>query len=153
MGRVIGGAELARPPGGQRLALIAAGEKGEALGIMCANFAQPIDGNSHRLVPADLLELAGSSRADPQQGRGEAGRRILGHDPGGALGAEHALVYWMVAIALDIADPAILQMHLDPAAAGAHVAGRAFDLVGYGAGELDLFLGRRHGRHAPRLAP
>ena len=35
----------------------------------------------------------------------------------------------MIAIALDVADLAVLQVDLYAAAAGAHVAGRALDLI------------------------
>src|SRR5690606_414958 len=44
-------------------------------------------------------------------------------------GAEDALVDRVVAVALDIADAALLQMHVDAAAAGAHIAGGPPDLV------------------------
>jgi len=54
------------------------------------------------------------------------------HDSGGTLGAEDALIHWVVAVALDIADCAILEMDIDAATAGAHVAGRFLDFVGDG---------------------
>src|SRR5690606_23607968 len=56
-------------------------------------------------------------------------RRIVLHDPRGALGAEHALVHRVVAVSFDVADAAVLQAHVDAAAAGAHVAGGLLDLV------------------------
>jgi hypothetical protein len=36
----------------------------------------------------------------------------------------------MVAVALDVADPAVPEVHVDAAPAGAHVAGGGLDLVG-----------------------
>ena len=51
------------------------------------------------------------------------------HDAGAALGAKHAAIDRMVAVALDVADLAAGDMHVDPAAAGAHVAGRLADFV------------------------
>src|ERR1700733_9286335 len=60
------------------------------------------------------------------------------HDPGRALAADHAVVYRMRLVALDVADAAVLQMYLDAATAGAHVAGRVFDLVRDHRGCLDL---------------
>ena len=51
--------------------------------------------------------------------------------PAGALAAQHAAVDRVVAIALDVADAAVLQMNFDAAAAGAHVAGGVLDLVGH----------------------
>ena len=51
------------------------------------------------------------------------------HDARAALGAKHALVHRMVLVAFDIGDLAVLHMHVDPAAAGTHVAGRPAHLV------------------------
>ena len=65
-------------------------------------------------------------------------RRILLHDAGGALAADHAAIDRVLRIALDVADAAVLQMHFDAAAAGAHVAGRVFDLVGDARRGIDL---------------
>ena len=62
--------------------------------------------------------------------------------PGGALAANHPTVDRMIAVAFDVADAAILQMDFDPAAAGAHIAGRAFDLVGYFGRGIDDFARR-----------
>ena len=47
----------------------------------------------------------------------------------------------MVAVALDIAELAVLEMDFDAAAAGAHVAGRVGDLVGAGCAEGDGRIG------------
>src|SRR5260221_11713582 len=68
MGGVIGGAELGRPPAGQGLALVAAGEEGELLRIGCADIAEPFGGKAQSLRPLDLLELAGPAFAQAQQG-------------------------------------------------------------------------------------
>ena len=70
-------------------------------------------------------------------------RRLLLHDARGALAADHPAVDRVVAVALDVADAAVLQMDFDPAAAGAHVAGRVFDLVGYLGRGIDDFTRRK----------
>src|SRR5262249_23673630 len=131
MGGIVRGAELLRPPAGQGLALVTAGEEGELARVAGTDSTKPVRGGRHRLFPGDLLEPSSAARTYPQQRGGEAGGRVLIHDPRGALAAEHPLVHGVVGIALDVADPPILQMHPDPAAAGAHVAGRRLDLVGY----------------------
>ena len=74
-------------------------------------------------------------------------RRILLHDPRGALAADHAAVDRVLRVALDVADAAVLQVHFDAAAAGAHVAGRVLDLVG------DARRGVDHLARRPVLAP
>jgi hypothetical protein len=56
------------------------------------------------------------------------------HDPRRALAADHALVDRVVAVAVDVAHLGplprhVAQMHVDPAAAGAHVAGGLRDTV------------------------
>ena len=136
MGGMVGGAELARPPAGQRLALVASGEEGELARVAAPDGAQPIRRGRHRLVPFDLLIFAAAARPDPAQRFPQPGRRIVIHDPGRALGAEHALVHRVVAVALDVANAAVLQMNLDAAAAGAHVAGGGGNLVGAGSMEI-----------------
>ena len=129
MRRIVGRAELRRPPAGQCLALVAAGEEGELLGVGRADAAQPLGRELQRLVPLDLLELALAALADALQRLAQPRRRIVRHDSGGALGAQDSLVHRVVAVAFDVADAAVLQVHLDAAAAGAHVAGRGRDLV------------------------
>ena len=52
------------------------------------------------------------------------------HDACAALGAEHALVYRMIAVALDIGNLAVLHVHIDAAATGAHVASGFAHLIG-----------------------
>src|SRR3546814_3013310 len=83
---------------------------------------------SSDVCSSDLL--AAAPFADAQQGLAEPGRRVVLHDAGRALGTEHALVHRMVGIALQIADLAVLEVDVDAAAAGAHVAGGLLDLVG-----------------------
>ena len=141
MGGVVGGAELARPPAGQRLTLVAPGEEGELFRIVGADFGQPVGDDAKRLVPLDFLELARPALADPAQRLGEARRRIMLHDPGRTLATQHALVDRVVGVAFDIADLAVAQMDLDAAAAGAHVAGRRFGFVGDLRRQIDDFLG------------
>ena len=51
------------------------------------------------------------------------------HDARGPFGAEHTLVHWMIAVALDIGHLAVLHVNIDPAAAGAHIARRFAYLV------------------------
>ncbi len=142
MGRVIGRTELARPPTGQRLALVTAGKEGELARIALADPAEPVRSYAQRLVPLDFLELAAAAFADAEQRLSQPRRRIMLHDPGRALRAQHALVDGMVPVALDVADAAILQMDLDAAAAGAHVAGREFDLVGARRVRLDRLVAK-----------
>jgi hypothetical protein len=94
-----------------------------------ADRRQPLDRGRERLVPFDLAEHAGAALADPFQGLAQFGRRLLLHDARGALAADHPAIDRVIAVALDVADAAILQMDFDAAATGAHVAGCAFDLV------------------------
>ena len=72
----------------------------------------------------------------------ELGRRGLLHDAGGALAADHAAVDRVIAVALDVADAAVLEMHFDPAAAGAHVTGRTLHFVGDPGRSIDQLAGR-----------
>ena len=130
VGGEVGRAVLDGPPSRERLALVAAGEEGELLGIGAAHLAQPLGGKAQGLLPGDLLEVAGAALAHAQQRALQAGWRVVLHDAGRALAAQHALVDGMVAVALDVADLAVLEEHADAAAAGAHVAGGGLDLVG-----------------------
>ena len=129
--RVVRRTELHRPPGGKRLALVAPGEKGEAVRIGRSGARQPCRGEVERLVPLDLFELSGSAFADATQWLGQPGRRLQMHDPGRALGAEHTPVDRVVAVALDEAHLTALEVNLDAAAAGAHVACRELHFVGH----------------------
>ena len=54
VGGVVRGAELLRPPAGERLALVAAGEEGEALGVLVADRLEPVGGEAQGLGPGDL---------------------------------------------------------------------------------------------------
>src|SRR5581483_10796333 len=125
----VGRAVHHRPPAGQRLALVAPGEEGELPGVGLAYVAQPLRGERQRLLPGYLLEVARPPLADAQEGCREAGRRIVLHDAGRALAAQHAPVHGVVAVALDVADLTVLEEHANAAAAGAHVAGGGLDLV------------------------
>ena len=127
---VVGRAELGRPPAGQRLALVASGEEGELARVAVTDRAEPADRDVDRLVPLDLGELAGAARTDPLQGFGQPRRRGLGHDAGGALGAQDAAVDRVIPVALDVSNRAVPHVDLDAAAAGALITGREFDLVG-----------------------
>ncbi len=138
MRRVVAGAELAGEEAGQCLALVAAGEEGELLGIARADLAEPAGRQPERLLPLDLDQLVPASLADPLQRLPELGGQLLLHDAGRALGAEHAPVHRMGAVAFDVAETAVLEVHPDPAAAGAHVAGAADDLVGDDGRQRDL---------------
>ena len=129
VGREVGRAELLRPPTGQRLALVTAGEEGELARVGGPAAAQPGGGNIQCFFPFDRFELAAAARPDALQGLAQARRRGVVHDPGRALGAENTFVDRVIAVAFDVADGAVLQMHLDAAAARAHVAGGALDLV------------------------
>ena len=130
VGGVVRRAELLRPPAGERLALVAAGEKGELLGRGGADRRKPGGGEGEGLLPGDLLEFARAARSLAPERAAEPRRREMLHDPRRALGAEHAAVDRVVPVALDIGDLSVAQMHVDAAAAGAHVAGGLADLVG-----------------------
>ena len=123
-------AVLHGPPACQRLALVAAGEEGELFRIGFADIAEPFGRERERFLPFDLDEFALAALADALQRLAQARRRIVLHDAGRALAAQDALVDRMVLVALDVADLAVLHVHLDAAAAGAHVTGRVFHLVG-----------------------
>ena len=142
-------AEILRPVAREALRLIAPGEEGEFGGIGLADRFQPVAGDLKRLIPADLLELARASGADAFEGCAQARGRVNLHDPRRALGAEHALVHRVIAIALDIRDLAILHVHVDAAAAGAHVAGGLAHLVGNVGRSVDMWLMMRHGWPCP----
>ena len=129
VGCVVRRAVLDGPPAGQRLRLVAAREEGELLRVLGADLAQPVGGRLQRFFPGDLLELARAARTDALERRFEARRRVVLHDAGGALAAQHALVHRVIAVAVDVTDLAVLEIDVDPAPAGAHVAGRLFDPV------------------------
>ena len=129
VGGVVGRAELRGPPAGQGLRLVAAREERETPRILAPHFREPQRGGAQRLFPADLTELAGAARPHADQRFRETRRRGVLHDARGTLAADHALVHGVVAVAFDVFDRAILQIHLDAATAGAHVAGGCLDLV------------------------
>src|SRR5262249_20148479 len=78
-----------------------------------------------------------AARTRAQERLAQPRRRVVLHDPGRALGAQHAAVHGMTLVALDVADRAVAQAHLDAAAAGTHVAGRILNLVGDGSARRD----------------
>ena len=131
MGCEIVRAELAGPPAGQRLRLVAPGEEGELGRITPANLAKPLGRQFQRLVPLDLAEFARSPLACSKQRLGQLCRSVLVHDARTTLGAQHTLVDRMIGIALDVTDRTVLQVDPDTAAAGTHVTGRGLHLVGH----------------------
>ncbi len=131
----VDGAVCLRKPAGQRLALVAAGKEGELLRIARSRLLEPARRGFQRLVPGNFREFAGAARANPFQRRAQPRRRTVRHDAGRALAADHAAVDRMIAIAVDVADAAVLQVHADAAAARAHIAGGGLDLVGRGLGQ------------------
>jgi len=151
MRRVIGRAEALGPEARERLRLVAAGEEREPFGRRLAQGFQPVDRDLQRLVPGDFLEGTRSPRPHPAQGRAKPrGRRHL-HDAGCPLGAEDAPVHGVVAVAVDIDDPAGFQVHVDAATAGAHVAGGLADLVRDTRRRFDPWLLKAH--VVPRSRP
>ena len=115
-------AELLRPEAGQRLRLVAAGEEGELFRVGLAHAVEP----AGRDASASSQEISWNS-PEPRgptrfSGALQPGRRVMLHDAGRALGAQHAAVDRVVAVALDVADLAVLDMDVDAAAAGAHIA-------------------------------
>ena len=122
-------AEHLREIAGERLRLVAAGEEGKAVRVGRADMGEPLGCDRERLFPLDLVEFAGAARADALQRLAQPRWRQRAHDPGRALAAQHAAVDRVVAVALDIAQRAVLQMDFDAAAAGAHVAGGIGDLI------------------------
>ena len=76
------------------------------------------------------------------------------HDARRTLGTQHAAIHRMIGITLDIAQGAILQMHLDAAAAGAHIAGGVFHFVADGGRQVDFLGVAGHDPQIPiRLTP
>ena len=129
MGCVVWCAEMLCPEGRKALRLIASGEEGELMRCRFVQFCEPADGCAHGLFPADLLVFARSTGTDTFQRLAQARRRVDLHDPGRAFGAKNPLVHRVVTVAFDIGDFAVLHVHVDPAAAGAHVACGLADLV------------------------
>ena len=128
--RIVGRAELAREQSRQGLHLVAAGEQRKLLRVGGTDLLQPLLEQRQRLVPLDRHELTVTALAArlAQQRLGQPRRRVLLHDAGRTLGADHALVERVIGVALDVAHLAVAQMHADAAAAGAHVAGGVANL-------------------------
>ena len=144
MGGVVRRSVLLSPEARQGLGLVATGEEGELPGVAGAGFLQPVRGERERLVPRDRPEFAGPARPGTQHRRRQARGRVMLHDAGRTLGAQNALVHRMIAVALDVADLAVLKMDVDAAAARAHVAGRLTDFVRNRLGQIDLVGGHSH---------
>jgi hypothetical protein len=140
---IVDRAELLRPPAGQRLRLVAAGEEGELVRIGLADGAEPLRRERQRLVPFDFAELAGPAFADSQQRLGQARGRIVLHDPGRALRAQHALVDRVRGVSLDVAHAAVFQVHFDATPARAHIARGRLDLVADRFVEFEVCVGHR----------
>ena len=111
------------------LALVAARETGQLFRVVLAHRVEPARGDAQRLIPGDLFELTGAAFAHALQRCAQPRWGVDLHDARAALGAEHAFVHRVIPIAFDIGNLAILHMHIDAAAAGAHVAGRLANLV------------------------
>jgi hypothetical protein len=112
------------------LRLVAAGEEGELLRVGPADVPEALGGDGERFLPFDLAKLAGAPRSAAQHGLSQPRRAVMLHDAGAALAAEHAAIDRVVLVAADVADLAVAYVHVDAAAAGAHVAGRLGDPVG-----------------------
>ena len=130
VGGVVGRAKLACKQAGQGLHLIAAGEEGKLFWVGLTKTTQPLLQTGQGLFPADRFKFAATALCAgfATQGLGQPRRRILLHDAGATLGADHALIQRMVRIALDKANHTVPQMHADATTAGAHVTGGGLDL-------------------------
>ena len=126
---VIRGAKALCKHGCERLRLVAACKEGQLFRMLVADGFQQAGRDLQGFVPRNSLKLTRPAGADTLHGVGQAGRGIDLHDACGSFGAEHPLVDRMIFVAFDIGNFAFLHMHIDPAAAGAHVAGRFAHLV------------------------
>ena len=151
MGGEVGRAELACPPACQRLRLVAPGEEGELLRIAPADRRKPLGGDGERFLPLDFTEFARAARPDPQQRLLQPRRAVMLHDSGTALAADHAAVHRVVLIAVDVAHLAVLDMDVDAATAGAHVAGGLGDAVAHAWRGVDAVALVRRARVGQRL--
>src|SRR5690606_41084370 len=114
---------------GEGRGLDATRENRVLLRVAGADAGEPIGGDAHRLVPFDLAKPAFATLAHAQQRLLQPRRAKVLHDAGIALATEHAAVDRVVAVARNVADGAVLKVHVDAAAAGAHVAGGLGDAV------------------------
>ena len=137
MSSIVGRPELLRPETRERLRLVPPGKEGEPLGVVAPHRVEPLGRQRKRLLPGDFPEFAGTPRPGPQQRRLEPRRRVMLHDAGRALRAQNAAIDRVIPVALDVADPAVLEMHVDAATARAHIAGRLSDLVANRLGQRD----------------
>ena len=111
--------------------MIAARKKRQLFGGGFAQGAQPAFRDVVSFGPFDFFELAFAAFADPFQGLAQTGWRVVLHDASGAFGAKHASIDRVVLVAFDIGDFPALHVHVDPASAGAHIAGGLADLVAH----------------------
>ena len=86
--------------------------------------------------------------------RGQSRWRDMLHDPRCTLAAQHTLVDRVIPVALDVPDLTIFQVDLDPATAGAHVAGGCLDFITRAGVQfnnwlVEVFLFRRFQTHLP----
>ena len=88
-----------------------------------------IEGNRNHPVNQGVLCAKGSAGIMQHYSPARPCWRIMLHDTGRTFGTQHPLIDWVIAIALDIPDLAIAQMHIDATAAGTHIAGRLANLV------------------------
>src|SRR5262249_54439148 len=117
------------PPAGQRLRLVTAGKECELLRVRFPDLCQALSGDGQRLVPFNLTEFSGAARAAAQKRLLQAGRTVMLQDAGAAFAAELAAIDRMVLVAVDVTDLAVTDVHVDAAAARAHIAGRLGDPV------------------------
>ena len=71
-------------------------------GSVSRSGAEPLDREPDRLRPRDLPELPAPALAGAKERARETRRRVVLHDAGGALRAEHAAVDGMVRVTLDV---------------------------------------------------
>ena len=126
--------ELLCPPAGEALALIAARKEGELFRCRVAQGFEPRNGCFERFVPGNLFELARTAGANTLQRRAQAGGRGVLHDARRALCTQNAAIDRVVPVAFDVGDlfrtiGGLFHVHVDAAAAGAHVASGLADFV------------------------
>src|SRR5271154_5929505 len=114
---------------GKRLRLVTTGEDRETVWIGGADQGETLRRDGERLLPLDLLEFARATRAHTLERLAQPCRGQHVHDPGRSLAAQHTAVHRVVTVTFDVAEPAVPQMNLDAAAAGAHVARGIYGLI------------------------
>src|SRR5471032_2525099 len=114
----------------QRLHLIAAGKEREFLWVRSANSGKALFEDIEGDFPRHRFELRAATLGvrPAHQWLREASGRILLHDAGRALRADHALVERVLRVAIDVTHFAFAQMHANATATSTHVAGSRLDL-------------------------